>query len=90
MCVYVSGTVCVYLPMLVFFFFALFLAQQQELKAEPGEGVEGDEGKEAETPTQVCHSAKVVQRGLKWTGPLQFRKTGQTGLGNLVTRSALK
>ena len=35
MCVYVSGNVCVSLPMLIFFFFALFLSQQQEQKADP-------------------------------------------------------
>ena len=45
---------------LVLFFFALLLSQQQEQKAVLSEGVEGDEGKEPETPTQMCHGAKVV------------------------------
>ena len=53
---------------LVFFFFALFLSQQQEQKAEPGEGLEANDGKEAEIPTHVwCATVlkccKVVQSG---------------------------
>ena len=58
-CVYVSGYVCERI-VLVSFFSALFLSQRQEQKAEPGEGVEGDEDKEPQTPTQVSHGAKVV------------------------------
>ena len=57
--VHASGNVFMR-TLLVLFFFALFLSQQQKQKAEPGKGVEGDEGKEPETATQVCHSAKVV------------------------------